>query len=77
MARLPAGQKPTPRKDRVAGYREELTNRGGHRLIADLEPNAHEALKTITDRVDPPLTQKAAVSAALIDFASRKAPKAK
>ena len=72
MARLKAGVAPTPHKTRLEMYRVDLVARGGHRMIADLEPEAHQALRTIMARVEPPASQKAAVSEALISYAQAK-----
>lgn len=47
MARLPAGQKPEPLNQRLLRYRHDLEERGGKRVIVDLEPEAHDALKTV------------------------------
>ena len=77
MARLPEGQKPTPRPDRLKTYREGLVARGGHRLIADIEKPANDALRQIMERVSPVLSQKDAVSEALISYAAQKPKRAR
>lgn len=74
MGRLPPGQKPTPHKVRLTKYRQELETSGGHRLIADIEKPANEALRAILELDDPPgegreLTKKDAVSRALMHYA--------
>ena len=66
MARLPTGTPATPTKVRQARYREELAAAGGHRLIADIDKPAHEALKKL---VKVHGSQKAAVTHALIEAA--------
>lgn len=69
MARLKAGLKPVPAKDRQAIYKKELLERGGHRLGVNLEADAHEALRKVMARVEPPLSEKMAVSEALMEYA--------
>lgn len=74
MGRLPAGVKPTPHKVRLQKYRTALEESGGHRLIADIEAPAHEALKLIMELDTPPdaekpMTQKDATTNALLHYA--------
>lgn len=74
MGRLPAGVKPTPHKERLAIYREELERTGGHRLIADIGREANDALQTIKSLDTPSnpvrgVTDKDAVTKALIHYA--------
>ena len=71
MGRLFAGQKPTPHKERQQLYRKELMAQGGRRVIADLEPQAAQALTTVMERDN--LTIKEAIASALIHYA--KTPK--
>ena len=75
MARLKAGVQPTPLKTRLAVYRQELVTRGGRRLLADIEADANQALETIMKRETPALSQKDAVSAALVSYARAKPAK--
>lgn len=75
MARLKAGQTPEPLTERMKRYHTELRQEGGHRLIADLDKQAHDSLKTIQARDGS--TIKVAVSAALNHFAGLKGRRAK
>lgn len=70
MARLPTGTEPTPLNVRMKGYQEDLRKRGGHRLIADLEKDANDALNLIMKKKGV-ATRKAAVTLALISYASK------
>jgi hypothetical protein len=69
MARLPAGVKPTPHKERQKIYREDLAQQGGRRVIADLEPDAAKALTSVMER--DKLSIKDAVSNSLIHYAKK------
>lgn len=69
--------KPTPHKKRLAIYRHELERSGGHRLIADIEREANDALQRIIQHDTPPegkteVTQKEAVSRALRHYVKSK-----
>ncbi len=64
---------PEPLSKRMKRYADQLKEAGGHRLVADLDKDAHDALKTIMKRDGS--TRKGATSAALVHFAKVK-PKA-
>lgn len=70
MARLPKGTKPTPAKERMKLYREELEKAGGRRMTFDLPPDAADALETIIQRDG--CTAKEAVTTALVNETKRK-----
>lgn len=74
MGRLPAGQKPEPRNERMTRYRLELEAEGGHRLLVDIAKPANDALNDIM-QLDTPaddgkqVTKKVAVTRALLHYA--------
>jgi hypothetical protein len=47
MARLKAGEKPTPHNERMRIYRADLEASGGKRLTLNLSPEANAALEKI------------------------------
>lgn len=76
MARLPAGVEPTPHKDRLRKYREELVKIGGRRLNVEIRSDANEALEAVMAR--DVCSAKEAVERALIAYANdgRRRPRA-
>lgn len=69
MARLPTGTEPLPLNVRMKGYGDALRARGGHRLVADLEKDANDALAHIVKKTGA--TRKEAVTLALLNYASK------
>lgn len=69
MARLPTGTEPTPLNVRMKGYSDALKERGGQRLVADIEKDASDALQLIMKKRGA--TKKAAVTLALLSYASK------
>lgn len=73
MARLPKGQTPTPHKDRMKIYRQELESSGGRRLNVDLPKEAVDAMNKIIKRKTPEIsTAKDAIIHSLIRESMRK-----
>lgn len=72
MGRLPEGKKPEPLSQRLARYRQDLEERGGRRVIVDLEPEAAQALAEVIDGEGLEERRdkiKAAISTALVRHA--------
>lgn len=74
MARLPKGQAPTPRKERLQRYRAELEREGGRRVIIDLPEPGASALARIIERdsdaqAPRPMSIKDAITNALVHYA--------
>lgn len=67
MGRLKAGQTPTPHQERLKGYRQNLVDSGGRRILADLGPDGAKALQIVMER--DALSIKDAITAALIAYA--------
>lgn len=55
-----------PLKDRLRGYREDLEQRGGRRLLVDIEPDANAALQRLQASGQHGKTLKEVVSSALL-----------
>lgn len=70
MARLKKGETPTPHKERLKLYRQELEASGGRRLSVDLNKEATQAIDTIIKK-HKAATAKEAVTIALIAEAKR------
>lgn len=70
MGRLKAGEKPTPHKERMKTYRQNLVQAGGRRILADLPPEGAQALEVVMVRDD--LTIKEALTVALVAHAKQK-----
>ena len=67
MGRLKSGQTPTSHQERLKGYRQNLVDSGGRRILADLGPDGAKALQIVMERDG--LSIKDAVTAALIAYA--------
>lgn len=55
-----------PLKDRLLGYRQDLEQRGGRRLLVDIEPDANAALQRLKASGKHGKTLKEVVSSALL-----------
>ncbi len=55
-----------PLKDRLLGYRKDLEQRGGRRLLVDIEPDANAALQRLQSSGQHGKTLKEVVSSALL-----------
>lgn len=71
MARLPKGVKPTPHKDRLKKYRDELVESGGRRMSIDLTPEANQALTDVIAHEGVGTTARDVINRALIGEAKR------
>lgn len=67
MGRLKAGQAPTPHRERLKTYRQNLVQAGGRRILADLAPDGAQALEAVMARDG--LSIKDAITAALLAHA--------
>jgi hypothetical protein len=66
MGRIPRGQTPKTRAEITEAYRDRLAKAKGHRLIADIGPEAAAALTQLTE---DGTTKKEAVSRSLVHLA--------
>ena len=55
-----------PLKDRLLGYRKDLEQRGGRRLLVDIEPDANAALQRLQASGQHGKTLKEVVSSAIL-----------